>query len=324
MIHKSKAVLLTLSILLFFVPHTQAEFIDAIVATVDKEAILYSEIRAEIGPEIKRINETVASPQEVRRLSNEVIDVALEEAIDAKILAREAKRYSVEVTDAEVEQYVDDMRVNFETEEAFINELQAFGETLSDFRERTRKQKMAQRLAVAQIRFFEDEVVVSDQAIAQYHEDRKEEFEIPEKVLVRQIFLRVKQDPAERAKARTHLELLLKEIEGGTDFAELAKVHSQAGGAEEGGIMGWHVKGDLVQPLEEAAFSLANGENSGVLETLGGLHLLKVDEYVPTNIAPLEDVRLEIEHYLRAIEAQKKYKVWLNDLRKRSRVQRFR
>lgn len=301
----------------------QAEFVDAVVATVDREVILYSEIVSVIGVELENIRNSSQSQREYDRRADVLVKATLEEAIESKILLREARKFSVVVSDEEVEERVDSLRDRYESDEEFMAELQAAGESLSDFRDRTRKQVMSQRLAYSKLVSLESEIVVSESEILLYYQDNKARFEHPERVRVRQIFLLAGEEPKERARARARLEVLRDEIEAGADFEDLARLHSEAPGAEEGGIIGWQQRGELVVELETAVFSLPENVTSDVVETRRGVHLLQVDDREDAGIADLEEVRSMIEPQIRSAAAEERYRVWLADLRKRSKVRIF-
>lgn len=302
---------------------TSAELVDAVAATVDKEVILYSELIAEIGTEIESLRASATDAADFERRSTEIIRGALDLAIESKILYREAQKFDVQITDDEIEERMQSIRELYDTPEEFIRELQAAGESVSDFRERAKKQMMSQRISYSKLRTLEEEIVVSDQEIAEFYSENESEFIQPEEIRVRQIFLLVGRDEEVRREARERLSRIRDEILAGADFAELARAHSQAPGAEEGGIIGWQKRGDLVQPLEDAAFALAADGVSELVETRGGLHILKIDERKDRHVVPLDDVRFQIEPVLRNQAAQARYDTWLNELRKRSRVRIF-
>jgi parvulin-like peptidyl-prolyl isomerase len=178
-------------------------------------------------------------------------------------------------------------------------------------------------MAYARRQSFEDEIVISDEEIQEYYQENIDEFSTPEEVFVRQIFLRGRPGSEERQDAVATLQELRAAIAGGESFEDFAAEYSQAPGAEEGGVIGWQQRGDLVLALESAAFALEPGEVSQIVETPFGVHLLKVDERREAGVATLDDVRLEIEPRLRNAAADKRYQTWLNDLRKRSRVRIF-
>lgn len=82
---------------------------------------------------------------------------------------------------------------------------------------------------------------------------------------------------ASRSKdeAKTQIEDLKSQIEGGADFADLAKQHSDCPSGQEGGDLGVFPRGAMVPEFETAAFSLEPGQTSGVVETAFGYHLIQ-------------------------------------------------
>lgn len=301
----------------------RAEIVDAIWASVDTEVILRSEIITEIGANLIELQRTAASAEAFDRQAQELISATLEQAIEGKILLREAQLFGIDVPDEEVEAHIDVFRKLYPSNEDFLQELAKAGETLSDFRTRSWKQLMAQRLARSKLNSLRSEVVVSETDVSQYYEDHEEQFMRPERVLVRQVFLRAGTDPAERAQARARLQTILEDLEAGADFNEVAQMHSQAPGAEEGGLVGWQQRGDLVKNLEEAVFALPEGGVTGILESPGGVHVMKADRREEAGLASLDEVRAEVEPLLRNRAAEERYRKWIEELRKRSRVRTF-
>lgn len=299
-----------------------AELVDAVAATVGNEVILYSEIIAQIQSSLDELRRSAPSREAFESQADALMLQTLEEAIESKILLREALLLGVQVTSEEVDASIEQFRRELGSNEAFMKALEDAGETLSDFRERQRKRLLAGRMYYGKLRDLEKQVIVTEEDVAKYYEGRRSDFERPEEVRVRQIFL-IARSEEDRAKARARLELLREEIAAGADFAELAKAHSQAPGAEEGGIIGWLRRGDLVPELESAAFGLQKGEVSEVIESSNGLHLLKVEDRREAGLRTLEQVRVEIEPLLRSQLAQERYKRWMEELRKRSRVRIF-
>ncbi len=82
---------------------------------------------------------------------------------------------------------------------------------------------------------------------------------------------------ATRSKDDAHREIqaLETQLQGGADFAELAKAHSDCPSSAKGGDLGSFGRGQMVGPFEEAAFGLPVGSTSGVVETPFGYHLIK-------------------------------------------------
>lgn len=127
-----------------------------------------------------------------------------------------------------------------------------------------------------------DQVVTGDTAISDEELRAAFEEQAPgQRVRARHILLTYPQDgdDAARDSTRALAEELRARAESGEDFAAMAQEHSQdPGSARDGGNLGWFERGRMVQPFEEAAFALAPGEVSDVVETPFGLHIIKVEE----------------------------------------------
>jgi peptidyl-prolyl cis-trans isomerase D len=134
--------------------------------------------------------------------------------------------------------------------------------------------------------------------IEQHYEANKFAYSQPEQVRARHILISVPKDaPAEKkTAARQRVEEIRKEIvEGGKDFAEMAKQYSEDPGSKDnGGDLGFNPAHAWVKPFSDSAFSLKAGEISGPVETDFGIHLIKVEEKRPPQNKELKDVQTEI------------------------------
>ena len=135
-------------------------------------------------------------------------------------------------------------------------------------------------------------------------------FKVAEQVQVRHILI-ASPDDAGRAKAAQ----VLVDLQGGADFAALAKEYSaDPGSAAKGGELGFFAKGAMVPEFEEAAFALKKkGELSGLVKTKFGYHILQLEARRPAGVRPFEEVRDDlikgaratVQQEARALAAQK-------------------
>lgn len=117
-----------------------------------------------------------------------------------------------------------------------------------------------------------------------------------EKVKARHILAKVAKtaSPEEKKAARGKIEAAIKELEGGADFAELAKKVSEGPSGPKGGDLGEFGRGAMVKAFEEAAFALKPGEISAVVESSFGFHVIKVETKTEAGKTSLEDASEEL------------------------------
>jgi peptidyl-prolyl cis-trans isomerase C len=100
------------------------------------------------------------------------------------------------------------------------------------------------------------------------------------------------------AARRRAEELLARLREHPSDFAELASSHSDCPSGAVGGNLGQVTPGVTTPEFEAAVMRLRPGEISAVVETRYGLHIIRLDRYLPGESLPFELVHGKIEAYL--------------------------
>jgi peptidyl-prolyl cis-trans isomerase C len=71
-------------------------------------------------------------------------------------------------------------------------------------------------------------------------------------------------------------DALKTEIQGGADFAEVAKEHSQCPSSAQGGDLGEFSPGQMVKEFDEVVFGEAVGVVHGPIKTQFGFHLVEI------------------------------------------------
>lgn len=87
---------------------------------------------------------------------------------------------------------------------------------------------------------------------------------------------------------------LIDELNGGADFAELAREKSTGPSGPNGGELGWFGPGMMVQPFEEAVMGMEDGAVAGPIQTQFGWHVVKLNDARMKGAPALDEVRAEI------------------------------
>ncbi len=111
---------------------------------------------------------------------------------------------------------------------------------------------------------------------------------------------------------------LKAEIDGGKEFAVVAKENSSDGSAANGGDLGWFGLGQMVPEFETAVSALEVGQVSDPVQSQFGWHLIKLNDKRETTAPALDQARPEIENQLRQAALQAK----LDSLRAAATIER--
>ena len=272
-----------------------AQTLDRIVAVVDREIVLESELNAQVQFYVLNNRVDPATPG----LREQVLDVMINE----KLLVAKAIEDSVTVSDDEVQERLDALiqqRIEQVGSEARLEEL--YGMPISkikrEFRDQMRKNLLSERLQ--QQRFAITRIARRE--VESFFSLYKDSLGmVPEQVDLAHIAIKLKAGSNAAAAAREKARLLLDSLRAGADFAELARRNSEdPGSAPQGGDLGFVRRGQFVKEFETAVFSLAPGEISQPVETEFGLHIIELIERRGDSVHPrhilIRIARSEIDH----------------------------
>lgn len=172
------------------------------------------------------------------------------------------------------------------------------------------KKRMAQVEEFILQREFLDKLAkdaASDKAIQASYDDMVKNFKPQMEVQARHILLKEE----ETAKD------VIKALDGGADFAELAKEKSTGPSGANGGDLGFFSKGAMVPEFEAAAFALKAGEYSKEpVKTQFGYHVIKVEESRPSQPPKLETIKEQLKGQI----ANQAVAAYVADLRKGAKI----
>lgn len=98
-----------------------------------------------------------------------------------------------------------------------------------------------------------------------------------------------------KAEVKQNAENVLKEIQGGLNFATAAAQYGQDGTAQRGGDLGWFAKADFVEPFADATYAAkSTGLINRLVETEYGYHIISVTELPKTTSYKIATIELEL------------------------------
>ncbi len=264
--------------------------------TLDSQVAMADAGRLTFGDEEPRSGEERAAEDLELRLE------VLQGLISLELACQEAVRRGYEPRAEEVDEALAALKSDYESPEALSELLKRYGTTEDDLRD-----QMAKTMALKkwQENDFLAKIKVGDEEVRTFYDAHQEELRHGDLVRVSQIFLAVPlgivgaEQTTAQAKARARGETALKRLEAGDDFgAVAAEISDDPEAAENRGDMGWLEKGQSLPLFDQAVSTLKPGENSALLETPMGFHILKVTDTRPAGVEPLDEVRTNIAEYL--------------------------
>jgi len=156
----------------------------------------------------------------------------------------------------------------------------------------------------------DDVIVINDEDITEYYNGNKKKYMTPEIMRVSHILVPSRKDAEE----------ILKTLESGADFEETAKAKSVDPTAQRGGDIGYFPKGQLMPEFERACLKLDINENSGIVKTKLGYHIIKLTDRRLPEERSVEQVAADIKAKLRTIKRRKIFNGLLAGLRNSTEI----
>ena len=253
------------------------ELIDRIVATVDNQTILWSELNYRLRFEAEQRGlSSFVEPGRLEALRREV----LEDMVDEQVLILKAQKDSVQIDPNEVEEMLVQQfqlaKSNMDDGE-FERMLDRVGLSERQLKARYRKE-IRHRLLSRQMRaVVAYRVHVSHRDVEAFRQAHRDT--LPTQISLSHILLQIKPSDEVLGEKLARIGELQALLAAGGDFAEVARAHSEdPGSAAHGGDLGCFSAGTMVPEFEEAAFALKPGETSEPVLSPYGYHLIKLRE----------------------------------------------
>ena len=135
---------------------------------------------------------------------------------------------------------------------------------------------------------------ISDADVQAYYNAHQTQYKTEEQVKTRHILItsRAGADAQTDAAAKAKAQDILKQLQGGANFADLAKKYSEdPGSKDQGGELPLVPTAGLDPAYAKAAMALNPGQTSGLVKSAFGYHIIQTEQKVPAGTKPLAEVK---------------------------------
>jgi peptidyl-prolyl cis-trans isomerase SurA len=297
-----------------------SEVIDRIVAVVNEDIILLSELRERMAPYVQRIRQQGFDLEKERQMIFKVREETLNRLVDEKLTDQEIKRNDIQVDETTIDNTIERIKTtNSFTDEDLRRFLEQDQMTMEQYREKIREQVLRSRLVNYQVR---SKIVITDAEIRDYYDSHPELYGGEVRYHLRNILMPVPEfsTDAEKAAVQEKMNQLSELIQAGEAFADLARQYSQGPAAADGGDIGEFGEKALSPQIRAALDGLDPGGTTEVLDTDQGFQLFYLEAINRTEGKPLASVKDEIHQKLFTEVVDKEFLSWLENLRSGSHI----
>ena len=260
--------------------------------------------------------ENDVSTEQAIELKKELLD----SLIDQELLYQESQKKNIVVSEETVASSIGMVKEKFESEDDYQKAL-----IDADIQGNDLENRIKRRIAINMLvnEYIIRDIAVSDDESRIYYDAHPNDFIEPEQIRASHILVSVDKEDGESKKvaAKEKIEVLQRKIEAGEDFEQLARENSDCPSSEKGGDLGYFKRGAMVKEFEDAAFPLALGEVSDVVETQFGYHLIKVTDKKDAETIPYDTVKDDLQNYLKRQKLQTEVSSLLETLRKDAKIE---
>ena len=218
------------------------------------------------------------SPEEQKA---QLLEWSRENVIENVLLNQEAEKRDGQIPEADVESVLAEMKEQYKEQ---------LPEELNDEDKKKIRKQIGLQMKVEQMLrdVCRDIPNPSKEAVSEYYEENKEQFESAEQIRVGHIVKHINWQSDESA-AHSVLKKAQDELNSGAVFETLAEKYSDC--PENGGDLGYITKGQMVEEFDDVVFNLGVGQISDIFRTRFGFHIAKVYDRKPAVVRSMEEVK---------------------------------
>jgi peptidyl-prolyl cis-trans isomerase SurA len=318
------------------------QVVEEIIARVNNQIITRSEFarsKDQLRDEVKQ-----QDPNDADKVYSEREKDVLRDLIDQQLLLEKGKDLGI-TGDTELIKQLDQMRkeMKLDSLEALEKEAEKQGVSWEDFKQTQRNQIITRKVIGQEVG---GRLSITKEEEQKFYDDHRNDMQQPEYIRLSEILVAPKVPPAPAAEpnasnstpapaddaarqaseaaalsaAEAKANDLLKQIQGGAAFDDIAKKYSDGPSAAQGGELGMFKRGQLAKELEDKTFAMKSGDVTDVIRTKQGYVILKVTDHQMAGIPPMKDVLPRIDDALYLQKLQPALRAYLTKLREEAYI----
>lgn len=285
-----------------------ATVIDKIVAIVNSDIITLVELNKEAGPYLDRIEKAGYPPEKKEEMAGQIRADLLNVLIDRSLTQQEAKRYSISVSEGEVDAAVENFKSSRGISQAELEAgLAKEGMTMAAYRETAKKQILQSKLINHAVK---SKVVITDMDVKTFYDTHSKDFAGTKKYHLRNIL-----NTDESLMTELH-----QKLKQGGEFSGLARVSSMAPNASDGGDLGMFDISNFSEEIKKQISHLKKNQFTDIISTAQGFQIFYVEDILIDGNKTLEQARDEIYERLYREQVETKFKTWLESLKEQAHI----
>ena len=267
---------------------------------------------------------------------NSIVKDLIEKEVVRELVNQQGEKENLKIDPELIEKQLKLLRAGYASEEEFNNALKSRNINLEEIKKSMQIDINARQLLNAEIK---GKINISDNEVKKYYEDNKPRFQRPEAYHTRHILAAyfppeaLRNQTIEELKknkeyftriAEEKIDKVIEELKKGANFVELAKnLSDDESSRENGGDLDFIYKGIFETSFDEAVEKLNPGETSGKIKTRFGFHVIQLIEKRPSEMAPFNEMKSEIQKYLFLEEAKKNVSSYIEKLKQTADIETF-
>lgn len=252
------------------VTHAQIQSLDKIIAIVDDDIILQSDLKDRVQM-VKNQSKGMRMPPNAI-LRNQVLERLIVESIQLQL----ADRSGMRISDEQLNQTIQTIaKQNGLTLKNFKKALEKDGVSYAQAREQIRRERLVSEVQRYRVG---SKIQISDQDIDAFLKSSRGKSATEEEYRLGHILIQVpSQTSRDQLKAaEKKAKGLVKKLRKGADFSQTAVSNSEGRNALKGGDLGWRKQGELPSLFANVVPSLNKGDVSDPIRSASGFHIIKV------------------------------------------------